>query len=320
MAYAAAMAVTKSLGKAYNPLFLYGGVGVGKTHLTQAIAQTVLQHNPRAKAVYCTSEDFTNEIVNAIRRKTTEEFKKKYRSARLLLVDDIQFIAGKDRAQEEFFHTFNSITRVGGQIILTSDRRPDEINKLEDRLRSRFEGGLAIDIQPPNFELRTAILLIKAQQKKVRLPMDVAQLIAGNITSTRKLEGFLIRLITETKTKNEPITPELTSALLGQTGQNTIPHRLVRPKEVLRTVASFYNLKVSDLTGPRRLKPIVVPRQILMYLLRTELKVPLMEIGRLLGDRDHTTIMYGVEKITNNLSTSEKLRVEIVGIKQKLYG
>ncbi|HUS60039.1 MAG TPA: chromosomal replication initiator protein DnaA [Nevskiaceae bacterium] len=320
MAHAAAMAVTKSLGKAYNPLFLYGGVGVGKTHLTQAIAQAALQHNPRAKVVYCTSEDFTNEIVNAIRRKTTEEFKKKYRSARLLLVDDIQFIAGKDRAQEEFFHTFNSITQVGGQIILTSDRRPDEISKLEDRLRSRFEGGLAIDIQPPDFELRTAILLIKAQQKKVQLPMDVAQLIAGNITSTRKLEGFLIRLITETKTKNEPITPELTSALLGQTGQNTIPHRLVRPKEVLRTVASFYNLKVSDLTGPRRLKPIVAPRQILMYLLRTELKVPLMEIGRLLGDRDHTTIMYGVEKITNNLSTSEKLRVEIVGIKQKLYG
>ncbi len=320
MAHAAAMAVAKSPSKAYNPLFLYGGVGVGKTHLIQAIAYSILERNPRIKIVYCTSEDFTNEIVNAIRRRTTEEFKKKYRSARLLLVDDIQFIAGKDRAQEEFFHTFNSITRVGGQIILTSDCRPDEINKLEDRLRSRFEGGLAIDIQPPDFELRTAILLIKAQQKKIHLPMDVAQLIAGNITSTRRLEGFLFRLITEIKTKNEPITPELTSALLGQTNEATIPKRLVRPKEVASAVAAYYEIKISDIIGPRRLKPIVIPRQILMYLLRTELKIPLEEIGRILGGRDHTTIMYGVEKVTNNLSTSEALRVDIVGIKQKLYG
>lgn len=320
MAHAAAMAVTKSPGKAYNPLFLYGGVGVGKTHLMQAIAHQVLERNQRTKVVYCTSEDFTNEIVNAIRRKTTNDFKQKYRSAKLLMVDDIQFIAGKDRAQEEFFHTFNSIVRVGGQIILTSDRRPDEIAKLEDRLRSRFEGGLTIDIQPPDFELRTAILLIKAQQRGVQLPMDVAQLIAGNITSTRKLEGFLIRLITEIKTKNEPVTPELTSALLGQTNEVTVPQRLVRPKEVISTVASYYELKVADLTGPRRLKPIVVPRQILMYLLRTELKITLMEIGRFLGGRDHTTIMHGVEKITHILSTSEAMRVEIVGIKQKLYG
>ena len=319
VAHAAAMAVAKSPGKAYNPLFLYGGVGVGKTHLMQAISQTVLTRQTRAKIIYCTGEDFTNEIVDAIRRKTTNEFKQKYRSARLLLVDDVQFIAGKDRIQEEFFHTFNSITRAGGQIILTSDRPPDEISKLEDRLRSRFEGGLTIDIQPPNFELRTAILLIKAQQKRVKLPMDVAQLIAGNITSTRKLEGFLTRLITEVKTKNEPITPEIANALLGQTNEITVPHRLVRPKEVIRTVAHYYQLKVADLTGSRRLKLIVLPRQIAMYLLRTELKIPLTEIGRLLGDRDHTTIIYGVGKITNNLSTTEELRVDIAGIKQKLY-
>lgn len=320
MAHAAALAVAKSPGKAYNPLFLYGGVGVGKTHLMQAVAQEILKHNLRMKIIYCTGEEFTNEIVNAIRRKTTDEFKEKYRSAKLLMVDDIQFIAGKERVQEEFFHTFNSVWRAGGQIILTSDRKPDEITQLEDRLRSRFEGGLTIDIQPPDFELRTAILLIKAQQKKFPLPMDVAQLIAGNITSTRKLEGFLIRVMTEVKTKNIPLTPEFVSALLGQTSGEVISHRIVKPKEVISAVGFWYNLKMADLCGPRRLKSMAGPRQVLMYILRTELKIPLMEIGQILGGRDHTTVMYGVEKITNTLPTSEQLRVDITGIKQKLYG
>ncbi len=320
MAHAAALAVTKTPGKAYNPLFLYGGVGVGKTHLAQAIAHAILSRNPRTQVIYCMGEEFTNEIVDAIRQKTTKEFKDKYRSARVLLIDDIQFIAGKTTVQEEFFHTFNAVWRAGGQIVLTSDRRPDEINKLEDRLRSRFEGGLTIDIQQPNFELRTAILLIKAQQRRVKLPMDVAQLIAGNITSTRRLEGFLVRLLTETETKNEPLTPELASALLGQTNQVTTPRRLVKPREMLKAVARHFNLKPSQLTGPQRSRPIVVPRQILMYLLRTELKLPLMDIGQLLGGRDHTTIMHGVDKITNLLPGSEDLRVDIAGIKQKVYG
>lgn len=320
MAHAAATAVAKTPGKTYNPLFLYGGVGVGKTHLMQAIAQAVLTRNPRMKIIYCTGEDFTNELVNAIRNKTTGEFKQKYRSTRILLVDDIQFIAGKDRAQEEFFHTFNAIWRTGGQIILTSDRPPDEINKLEARLCSRFEGGLMIDIQPPDFELRTAILLIKAQQQETNLPMDVAQLIASNITSTRRLEGFLTRLITESQTKKELITPELVSALLGQTSETSAPKRLVKPREMIRAVANHYNLKINQLTGPKRDKPIVVPRQILMYLLRTELKTPLVEIGRFLGGRDHTTIMHGVKKITKLLPTAEDLRVDIAGIKNKLYG
>jgi len=320
MAHAAATAVAKSPSKAYNPLFLYGGVGVGKTHLTQAIAAAILARNPRARIIYCMGEDFTNEIIDAIQTKTTRDFKKKYRSVKVLLIDDIQFIAGKTAVQEEFFHTFNAVWRAGGQIVLTSDRRPDEIAKLEDRLRSRFEGGLTIDIQQPNFELRTAILLIKSQQRGVNLPMDVAQLIAGNITSTRRLEGFLVRLITEAQTKSEPITPNLASALLGHVNQVSVPRRLVKPREVMSAVSSHFNLKISELTGPRRVKPIVVPRQILMYLLRTELKLPLMEIGRLLGGRDHTTIMHGVDKITKLLPDSEDLRVDIVGIKQKLYG
>ena len=320
MAHAAAVAVAQSPGKAYNPLFLYGGVGVGKTHLMQAIAHNVLNRNPKAKIIYCMGEEFTNEIVNAIREKTTKEFKQRYRSTKLLLVDDIQFIAGKTAVQEEFFHTFNAIWRVGGQIVLTSDRKPEEISKLEDRLKSRFEGGLTIDIQAPDFELRSAILLIKAQQKGLKLPMDVAQLIASNITSIRKMEGFLTRLMTEAQTRKEAITLELTKAILGQSNENNIPQKLVKPKEVINHVASFFNLKIIDILSPRRDKEIAYARQIIMYLLRSDLKTPLMEIGRLLGDRDHTTIMYGVEKITSFLPKSEDLRVDIMGIRKKLYG
>lgn len=320
MAHAAAVAVAKSPGKAYNPLFLYGGVGVGKTHLIQAVAHEVLKRNPKTKIIYCMGEEFTNEIINAIREKNTKAFKQKFRSARLLLVDDIQFIAGKTAVQEEFFHTFNAIWRAGGQIIMTSDRKPDEISKLEDRLKSRFEGGLTIDIQEPDFELRTAILLIKAQQKKIKLPIDVAQLIAGNITSTRKLEGFLARLITESEIKKEPLTPEFARALLGQINEITIPQRVVKPREVMSAVVNFFNIKSSELIGPKRDKNISLPRQILMYLLRNDLKIPLMEIGRFLGGRDHTTIMHGVEKITKLLSESEDLRVNIMGIRKKLYG
>jgi len=320
MAHAAALAVSKTPGKSYNPLFLYGGVGVGKTHLMQAIAHVVLNRNPRSRIIYCMGEEFTNEIINAIREKTTKEFKQKYRSAKILMVDDIQFIAGKTAVQEEFFHTFNAIWRSGGQIILTSDCKPDEISKLEDRLRSRFEGGLTIDIQEPDFELRSAILLIKAQQRGFQLPMDVAQLIAGNITSTRKLEGFLVRLFAESETKKEPITPDFAKALLGQSNDVNIMKKVVKPREAMSVVASHFNLKISDLSGPKRNKIIVVPRQILMYLLRTDLKTPFMEIGRFLGDRDHTTIMHGVEKITKLLSESEDLRVNLMGIRKKLYG
>ncbi len=320
MAHAAAVAVSESPGKAYNPLFLYGGVGVGKTHLMQAIGAVILSRRPRTNIIYCMGEEFTTEIVEAIRRKTTKQFKDKYRSTRLLLIDDIQFIAGKRAVQEEFFHTFNAIWRVGGQIVMISDRRPDEINNLEDRLRSRFEGGLTIDIQDPDFELRTAILLIKAQQRKTKLPMDVAQLIASNITSTRRLEGFLIRLITEAKTKNNPLTPELASALIGTTNTETMPKRLVKPKEILSTVALFYQFKNNDLLSPRRPKKLAFARQILMYLLRTELKMSLVNIGQFLSNRDHTTVMYGVNKITKLLPGSEDLRVDIAGIKRKLYG
>ena len=321
MAYAAAQAVAKTPGKAYNPLFIYGGVGVGKTHLTQAIGHAVLLQRPDAAMIYCTGEDFTNEIINAIRRKETYPFKKKFRSADLLLIDDAQFIAGKTAVQEEFFHTFNAIRQEGGQIVLVSDQPPQAIDRLEDRLRSRFEGGLTIDIQQPNFELRTAILLIKAKTLGVALPMDVAQLIAANIESVRRLEGFLARLMTESSLRNQEISEPLVRGLLGNLNDAEVrASPSVRPKEILKIVATHFNITLSALEGPRRSKPLVIPRHLAMYVLRTDHHLPLEEIGSLFGGRDHTTVIHAVDKVTKHLSDSELLRVELSSIRKKIYG
>jgi chromosomal replication initiator protein len=317
--FAAATAVAKNPGSAYNPLFIWGGVGVGKTHLMQAIGHEILKQNPSAKVLYCLGEEFTNEIIEAIRNKTTDQFKKKYRSIKVLLLDDVQFIAGKVTVQEEFFHTFNAILRAGGQIVLTSDRPPEEIAKLEERLRSRFEAGLIIDVPSPDFELRSAIILIKARQRKIDLPMEIAQLIAANIESNRKMEGFLTRLVTETETRGLALSVELVNSLLGKTlVEKEFENKAIKPKEIIETVADYYHLKTSQLKGKTRIKEIVGPRQILMYLLRSEFNLSLMEVGKLLGGRDHTTIMHGVDKITHQLSEDEDLRVDISGIKQRL--
>jgi len=317
LAYAAATAVAKTPGKAYNPLFLYGGVGVGKTHLMQAIGNEILKVHPNLKVIYGVSEDFTNEIITAIQTKTTGSFRKRYRSAKVLLIDDIQFIAGKTAVQEEFFHTFNAIQRIGGQIVLTSDKPPAEIAKLEQRLRSRFEGGLAIDIQPPDFELRTAILLIKAKQQNLELPMEIAKTIAANIESTRRLEGFLVRLKTETTFRKTPIDSELVNSLLGKPKEEVVP-RKIKPQEILKSVAQVNKVKISEIKGPVRKKHLVESRHISMYLQRTLLKLPLMEIGKIHGDRDHTTVMHAVEKIANKLSTSEDLRNKVSLIKSSI--
>lgn len=320
MAYTAAQAVAKSPGKAYNPLYIYGGVGVGKTHLIQAIAHIVFKDKPETGLIYCTGEEFTNEIIEAIRRKQTHQFKKKYRSAKLLLIDDVQFIAGKTTVQEEFFHTFNAIQQEGGQIVLASDQPPDEIDGLEARLRSRFEGGLTIDIQQPNFELRTAILLIKAKALNLSLNMEAAQLIAANIESARRLEGFLTRLATEIKLKNQSLSMELVQALLGKTGEsNSETKPITRPKEVLKIISAHFNLKSPLLQGPRRLKTLVLPRHLAMYFLRVELQLPLEEIGEIFGGRDHTTVMHAVDKVTKKLSFSEDLRLELANIRRKIY-
>ncbi len=320
MAYAAATAVSKSPGTSYNPLFLYGGVGVGKTHLMQAIGHFILKTNHLAKIIYCTGEDFTNEIIEAIGSKTTVGFKKKYRNLNVLLIDDIQFIAGKNAVQEEFFHTFNAIQQTKGQIILTSDKPPEEINKLEERLQSRFEGGLAIDIGQPDFELRTAILLIKAKQRGIDLSIDLAKLLSANIENPRKLEGILIRVMSESQTKGLPIDEEFVKNILGKTIKEIPRKNNIKPDEAINAVASYFNLKLSQLKGIKRDRIYAKPRQILYYLLKNELNIPLVEIGNILGGRDHTTILHGVRKITEMVVNDIKLREDILGIKNKISG
>jgi len=329
IAYAAATAVAKTPGAAYNPLFFYGGVGVGKTHLMHAVANQLLKERRGVKIVYCMGEEFLNEIVEAIQTKTARQFKQKYRSADLLLVDDVQFIAGKQTAQEEFFHTFNAVHRDGGQIILTSDRAPEEISRLEDRLRSRFEGGLTVDISAPDFELRTAIVNIKASALNIGLTPEASRIISANLTDTRSIEGFLKRITTEVSARPGTIlTPEFVSSLLGAKAKNNSAEKApdqkrknqVTAQEVLNAVASYFQIKPTALKGPKRDRPIARPRQVVMYLCKTELGMTLEDVGGLLGGRDHTTIMHGADLITNEISTNVRLRDSVEGIKKFLWG
>jgi len=325
IAYAAASAVAKSPGSAYNPLFFYGGVGVGKTHLMHAVANALLSKKPTSRIVYCAGEEFLNDIIEAIQTKSVRLFKQRYRSAELLLVDDVQFIAGKQTAQEEFFHTFNAVLREGGQVLLTSDRSPAEISRLEDRLRSRFEGGLMVDISPPDFELRAAIVNIKSHAIGLELSIDASRVIAANLTDTRAIEGFLKRLTTEVSTHKTELTPDAITTLLSARGSSpsaAVPSlkRRVNPQEILDAVSTYYDLKPTALKGIKRNRPIARPRQLVMYLCKVELGLTLDDIGGLLGGRDHTTIMHGVDTITNELPTNERLREAVVGIKKKLWG
>lgn len=320
MAWAAADAVSRELGGAYNPLLVWGGVGVGKTHLILAVAHRALAGSPDEKVMYCTGEEFTNEIVEAIRTKTTNLFKKKYRALRLLMVDDVQFISGKVAVQEEFFHTFNTILRARGQVVLTSDVPPTDIPRLESRLRSRFEAGLIIDIAPPDFELRAAITLLKAKEKDIDLSMSAAQTIAANIDSPRKIKGFLVRLISESRSLEKKITDDLVNSLLNKTNGDIKPNRVIHPNEFISAVSVYYSLGKRRLLGANRAQTIAVPRQVLMYLLRRELDLPLQEVGRIVGGRDHTTVIHGVDKISASLSTNQKLREDILRIKQLVWG
>lgn len=327
MAYAAATAVAKNPGSAYNPLVFYGSTGVGKTHLMHAVANSVLAKKPNTRVVYCMGEEFLNEIVEAIQTKTGRLFKQKYRSAQLLMVDDVQFIAGKQTAQEEFFHTFNAVHREGGQIILTSDRPPSEIAKLEDRLRSRFEGGMTVDISAPDFELRAAIINIKSQALGLAVPPDAAQLIAANITDTRAIEGFLKRLAGQSGSTGDPVTTESVASLLRIKRQEgatpsampVTPARRTTATEILEAVAAAFMIKITALKGPKRDRPIARPRQVFMYLCRTELSLTLDDIGGALGGRDHTTVLHGVETVSRELSTNERLREAVEGIKKQLW-
>lgn len=324
MAYAAAQAVSRAPGQAYHLLFLFGGVGVGKTHLMQAIGHRILEKDPETNVIYRSGEEFTNEIIEAIQYKSTGEFRKRYRSVKALLIDDIQFIGGKDKVQEEFFHTFNAIHQENGQIVMTSDQLPQDIVGLEDRLRSRFEGGLVIDIQQPSFELRTAILLIKAKAGGVEFPMEVAQLVAANIESTRSLEGFLKRLTAEGALRHEPLTKEMAERLLGsmknKSGSGDSVSRLVAvdPSDIFSAVSDVFSVRQTVLKGKRRKKEIVLPRHLAMYMLRNDASLPYEEIGELFGGRDHTTVLHAVEKITTVLPSDERLRGALLEVRKLL--
>src|SRR4030042_6924639 len=318
MAWAAADAVSKSLGSAYNPLFIWGGVGVGKTHLMSAIGHSALEQNPDTKVYFCTGEDLPNDIVEGIRNKTTQTFRNKYRKLNLLLIDDIQFIAGKDAVQEEFFHTFNALVSLGGQVVLTSDKPPSHISKLEERLRSRFEAGLIVDISPPDFELRCAILQIKTKQRGIKLPQPLVHMIAGNVDTPRKIEGFIVKLMSSINIKNTPITEELIENLIGKGEEGNGQKIKASPGEIINAVSKYYSLGKRSLLGDSRDRPIAQPRQLLMYLLRTYLSLPLEEVGRLVGGGDHTTVMHAVEKITKMASDNVQIREDLKGIKNML--
>jgi len=318
MAWAAAEAVSNNPGTAYNPLFIWGGVGVGKTHLMSAVGHVLLKKDSDSSLLFCTGEEFTNEIVEGIRNKTTPSFRNKYRKLKVLLIDDIQFIAGKDTVQEEFFHTFNALVSTGSQVILTSDRPPSEIARLEGRLKSRFEAGLIVDIGEPDFELRCAILQIKAKQKGIDIPTHIVHLIAGNVDAARKIEGFLIRLISEVSVNKKEVNEELIESLLGK-GESDNPQKIKsNPSEVINAVSRYFSIGKRKLLGESRVRPIAQPRQILMYILRTQLLLPLEEVGHIVGNRDHTTVMHAVEKITHLASDNVQVREDLRGIKNML--
>lgn len=317
-AHAASLAVAESPAKAYNPLFIYGGVGLGKTHLMHAIGHYILHNNPKSQVVYVSSEKFTNELINSIKDDKNVEFRNKYRNIDILLVDDIQFIAGKERTQEEFFHTFNALYEANKQIIISSDRPPKEIPTLEDRLRSRFEWGLIADIQAPDFETRMAILKKKADVEKLNIPNEVMVYIATKIKSNiRELERALIRIVAFSSLTNKEISVDLASEALKdiisskQTRQVTIDI-------IQEVVANYYNLKIEDLKSARRTRNIAFPRQIAMYLSRKLTDMSLPKIGEEFGGRDHTTVIHAYEKISNNLKKDESLQNAIKELNKRI--
>ena len=321
LAHAAALAVAESPGEIYNPLFIYGGVGLGKTHLMHAIAHFILKNTPDAKILYVTSETFTNELIDAIRNKnntTTTEFREKYRNNDVLLIDDIQFIIGKESTQEEFFHTFNTLYESKKQIIISSDKPPKEIETLEERLRSRFEWGLTVDIQSPDYETRMAILRKKEELEGYNIDNEVITYIATNIKSNiRELEGALTKVMAYSRLNkceiNLKMAEEALKDIISPGAQ-----REVTPELIIQIVAEHFGLTPQDIASQKRTKEIVYPRQIAMYLCRDMLATPLQTIGSFLGGRDHTTIIHGADKISSDLKKDETLRNTIEILKKKI--
>ncbi len=315
LAHAASQAVAEAPARAYNPLFIYGGVGLGKTHLLHAIGQAC--YHRRMRVLYVSAEQFTNDLIEAIRNHTTDAFRDKYRSADVLLVDDIQFIAGKESTQEEFFHTFNALRDTGRQIVLSSDRPPKAMVTLEERLRSRFEWGLIVDVQPPDYETRIAILRKKAARLGVEVSDAVIDFIARHIErNIRELEGALNRVLAVARLTGQPLTVETARGALA----DLLPRRKeLSPQQILEVVADYYNLSVEDLQGSRRSRKIAYPRQVAMYLLREETEASLPQIGAYLGGRDHTTVLYGYERIRARVEADDALRREVLTLKERLY-
>jgi chromosomal replication initiator protein len=316
LAHAAALAVAEKPARAYNPLFLYGGVGLGKTHLLHAIGNAC--HARGLRVLYVSSEEFTNDLINAIRTHTTQAFREKYRSIDVLLIDDIQFIAGKESTQEEFFHTFNTLHGQDKQIIVSSDRPPKAMVTLEDRLRSRFEWGLTADIQAPDLETRTAILRYKAEKLGRQVPDEVMDLIARRVQSNiRELEGALNRIVAFSDLSGAPLTAKLAeTALIDLLPQS----RNIQPAKLIELVARAWNTSVDDLLGRDRSQKVAEPRQVAMYLLRQETDASLPQIGEALGGRDHTTVMYAIEKISDVIERDDRLRNRVKQIRDQLYG
>jgi chromosomal replication initiator protein len=317
LAYAACQAVAANPGTKYNPLFLYGGVGIGKTHLIQAVGNTVLTNNPNARVVYVSSEQFVQEFVDALRFKKNTDFADFYRGADVLIVDDVQFLAGKEKIQEEFFHTFNAIHQANRQIIISSDKPPREIPTLEERLRSRFVWGMSIDMQTPDFETRCAILQTKADNHGIRLNTEVTEYLATNVqTNIRELEGALNQLLAFCEMRGLDPDLNIASSLLGS-AQSRPKH--ISAKQIIERTARHFQIAVEDIVGPKRDKDIVVPRQVAMYMLRSELHLSFPKIARELGRKDHTTAIHSVEKIEKESRLDAELRTAISQIKERLY-
>jgi chromosomal replication initiator protein len=314
LAHAASMAVAENPAKAYNPFFLYGGVGMGKTHLLHAIGSQCLEHDLRV--LYVTSEDFTNDLINSIRTHTTEVFRDKYRQIDVLLIDDIQFIAGKESTQEEFFHTFNALHGQNRQLVLSSDRPPKAMVTLEERLRSRFEWGLTADIQPPDLETRQAILRSKAERAGRTVPPELLELIAQKIQSNiRELEGALIRILALADLTGSPLNIQLVESALA----DMMPRRRnILPSTIIDAVAAEFGIELEKMFSKDRSKEFVLARQVAMYLLREDTNASLPDIGNMLGGRDHTTVMYGCDKINDLLEQNDTLRRQVMTIRQRL--
>ena len=318
LAHAASLAIAEQISKVYNPMFIYGGVGLGKTHLLHAIGHLVLERDNLVRVSYVSSEKFTNDLINAIRFDATSEFRNRYRSVDVLLIDDIQFIAGKERTQEEFFHTFNDLYNASKQIVLTSDSIPKEIPGLEERLRSRFEWGLIADIQAPDMETKAAILRKKAQAEGVQIPDEVSLFIASNVKSNvRELEGYLVRIVAYASLTNQAITLDLAREILKEFMNGD---RAITIPRILEVVSDFYRLNEKELLSRSRHKSIVLPRQVAMYLCRTQTNASLPDIGAELGGKDHSTVIHACAKIRELIAKDEKFRKQLHDLTNRLTG